>query len=379
MFSGIPYMNKSNQKGRPAKKGNSNNNSNSKALVLYRAPARKRPQVQSSSQVVTRGSIPAAYSNAPARRNNNPLVKTMGRTTQVIHSEFFHDVFGTVDGHFIRHAISPSTVGVFPWLSGMAGLYESYRFNNLRFRYETAVGTTTAGTFAMAPDYDSNDAFPSTKGELLTYDDRARSAVYKDCTLVCSKKNLEKRSTYFTGLVPAGKDPNLYNIGNLVFFTGGCPNTSQIGELYVDYDVTFSTPQANKNLYPNGIGGQFGGFSNVAPFGLEQPSSVLTSSGTMTLPSSSGTTVSQTVFTFLKDWRGFVTVNYTGTGLTSISEAVSGGFNAVTIFTEIGFSTQVAGCYACKAPAGSTLILTMGNTTLTDCDITFGQAPNGVA
>lgn len=297
----------------------------------------------------------------------------------MVHSEFFHDVLGTVAGHFVKHIVSPSNHGVFPWLSGMANLYESYRFNSLRFRYENRVGTTHDGSFAMAPDYDNNDDFPLSKGDLLSYDDRATSATYKPCSFACSRENLNKRSTFFTGPVPVGKDPNLYNVANLFFFTGGCPNANQIGELYVDYDITFMTPQAIPvipNPYPDGIGGGWFGTSNAAPFGTSYESNSLLLSDTCTVICT-GTTTSVTTISFAKEWRGFVTANYVGTSLTAITE--SGTASRFQIFTEIGFATQVANCFQIHAQVGETYILTMGNASITRADIVFGQAPNVLA
>lgn len=333
-----------------------------------RGQGRKQPQTRQKA-------IPAAYRNVTP--NSAPKIRMTGKTCSVSHSEFFHDVLGTVSGHFIKHTISPSSTNVFPWLSGMAGNFESYRFNMLRFRYKNRVGTLVGGTFAMAPDYDCNDAFPATKGDLLTYDDRADSAPYEPCSLTCSKYNLNKRASYFTGTVPVGKDPNLYNVGNLYMYTGGNPDAGQIGELFVEYDITFSTPQAQINAFPNGRGGGFFGTSNVAPFGSEYTLTNLTSSGTLLVPSTTGTTTSATTFTWASAWKGWITVNFVGTGLTPIAE--SGTAGRIPLWAEVGTATGITGAYQVSAGAGETLTLTIGNTTITRADIVFGNSPNAGA
>lgn len=363
-------MNKSN---RPQSQSNSGRKKS--PLNATQQQQQQRPSRSRSVQRQPRPSraIPAAY-GPPQLSKREPEIRTGRKTCRIVHSEFFHDVLGTVAGHFVKHVISPSNSGVFPWLSSMSNLYESYMFNSLRFRYKNRVGTLVGGTFAMAPDYDNNDSFPSTKGELLTYDDKADCAPYESCVLTCSQHNLRKRSSFFTGTVPVGKDSNLYNVANLFFYTGGNPDSNQIGELYVEYDITFTTPQAFTLPYPDGLGGQWFGTSNSAPFGNLGTSNNLVTSGTMQSPVSTGTSASQTTFTWITKWKGFVTVNFTGTGLTSINEA--GTANFIPIFTEIGFSTQIANCYMVSAHPGETFILSIGDTTITRADIVFGQAPN---
>lgn len=350
-----------------------NNRGPQRKAQQQQQPKRKRTQAKKSQVQVRSPSIPAAY--VPARRFGQPITRSTGKSFRVIHSEFFHDVMGHLTGSFLQHVISPSTKGVFPWLSGMAPLWETYRFNYLRFRYSNTVGTTTGGTVALAMDYDSNDPFPATKSELLTYEDVAHCSPYESCVSVCSPHNLAKRTTLYTGATPLGKDPNLYNVGNLYLFTGGNPATTQIGELYVEYDVTFTTPQALRNVEPlDGYGGSFFGIGTTAPFGTVGTNTNLISLGVMSMPVTTGTGSSQTTFTFLKRWKGWATVNFSGTGLTSISEA--GTCQHLSSFTEIGFSTQISSTQQILAEPGETYIITIGNTTLEGCIAIFGSGPN---
>lgn len=352
--------------GPPQKKGTQQQQA--KTNAPRRRTARKNPAVPRN--------IPAAYTGG-APRPKAASIRNFGKSCRIVHSEFFHDVLGTTAGHFIAHIITPTNPGVFPWLSGMANMYESYVFNYLRFRYKNIVGTNYNGMVAMAPDYDNNDGFPASKSNLLTWDDKASCSAYQTCVVDCSSYNLRKRATYFTGAVPVGKDPNLYYVANLILYTGACMDTSQIGEIYVEYDVTFTTPQASVNTAPDGLGGLFWGTSNSAPFGNVGVSNNLISQGIVSAPVMSGTTTSLTEWTFLKHWRGYITTNFTGTGLTAIIEG--GSANLLNVFTEIGFGTQVADCVQCHAEPGQTFSLSMGNTTLTRCDSVWGQSPNPLA
>lgn len=339
---------------------------------------RRAYSVIQSDRIGQTVSVPAVRS--VIRKDTAPNIKSVAKGgCRIVHSEFFHDVLGTISGHFIKHVISPTNAGVFPWLNTMAKNYESYQFNSLRFQYSNTVGTAHGGTVVIAMDYDSNDAFPTTKGQILTYDDRAHCASYESCTSVCSQHNLRKRASLYTGDVPAGKDPNLYNVGNLFLYTGNNIDTRQVGELYVEYDVTFSTPQAAVVPFPDGIGGSFFGTTNVAPLGNigDTTNDNLISSGTMAMPVSTGSGISVTTFTFNKFWSGFYSSSFSGTNLTSIGEG--GTCSRFHVWPEIGFATQIANCQKIKAEAGETLVLTIGNDSITRADICFGQSPNALA
>jgi len=369
MFNGIPYMNKQDRAPAPGNnRGPQQQRNNNKKKGKAKGGSKNQSQPRS---------IPAAII-VPSREKSVPSIRTSARSCRVVHTEFFQDVMGTTSGYFIRHRINPSKSDVFPWLSQMANLWEHYKFNSLRFRYTPTVGTTTNGTFAMAPDYDGRDNFPSSKSEILTYDDKAHCMAYGTCVVNCSKQNISKGIPgLFTGETPVGADVNLYDVCSLFYYTNGMAGTTQVGELYVEYDVTFSTPQAYKSLNPYGVGGSFSGTTNVSPFGTVGAFNNMISSGTMEAAVSTGTFVSQTTFTFLKPWTGFVSTSFTGTGLTTIQEA--GSVDANEIWTEIGYATQIANCFQIRAAVGQYYRLTIGNNTLDNCKIIFGEAPYNYA
>jgi hypothetical protein len=358
-------MNNRTSKAKPSQK---------KATTAIKSSQRRRGQREPPQDRIK--DIPAAYSVKP-RKSKAHIETTRRGGCRVKHVEFFRDVLGTVAGTFMVDAVNPTNPLVFPWVSGMARNYESYKFHSLRFRYDNRCGTDHGGSFAMAPDYDCNDSAPASKSELLTYDDKGYSASYEPCSAICSRENLNKRSSYYTGSVPSGKDPNLYNVANLYTYTGDNADASRVGELFVEYDVEFMTPQAYVNPFPNGIGGGWFGTTNAAPFGTSYTVNSMVSAGYIAAPVSTGTTTSVTTFTFLKAWSGVVTANYVGTTLTAITEG--GTASRAEVFTEIGFGTQVADCFQVKADVGETYTLTMGNASITRADVFFGQAPTSLA
>lgn len=378
-------MNRSTRQAPLSKKTGQKSNQQQQQSQNQRSAPSRRPRKSPNQQMQSRvprplGGIPAAYTSPFDQydKGGSPKFSFKGKTVTVRHSEFFFDVNGTTGNFFFRFLVSPSSKTMFPWLSTMAGLFESYQFNSLRVRYKNRVGTSTGGTFAMAHDYDCNDAFPLTKGELLANEDKADCVPYEPTTLVCSTRNLHKRQSLYTGATPVGKDANLYALSHLTVFTSGNPATTQIGELYVDYDITFSTPQGYIDPYPNGVGGGYVGTSNVAPFATEVASSVMSLSGTVSSTVSTGSTTSVTTWTFAKAWKGYLSVGFIGTGLSPIAEAGSTA-TVVQIILEYGTATGISSTYQVSAHPGETIIITMGNTTITNAVALFGSAPNPLA
>lgn len=95
---------------------------------------------------------------APALRNPNPkkISKQRGAisagTVRIKKKELFFSVKG--QDHSFK-SINPFNI---PWLSGMAKIFDRYKFHSIKFFWKPAVATTQAGIFMMGVDWDSNTA-----------------------------------------------------------------------------------------------------------------------------------------------------------------------------------------------------------------------------
>jgi len=188
---------------------------------------------------------------------------------RVRHSEYFGEI-GTANSIFTvtgnsPYAINPANDAVFPWLSPIALRYETYKFHKLDFRYETMVSTSTGGAIFMAVDYDATDPAPTSKQNFLSYKSAVRGPVWQAIRHVCDPKDLHKipqRNT-LNQAPPPGQDPRLYNVGNL-FTAYESVSPASNGELWVDYDVEFQTPQMTSDTGPTTIN-LFPGNGNTNP------------------------------------------------------------------------------------------------------------------
>lgn len=175
--------------------------------------------------------------------NSNNL-RRGAETQRVKHTEYVYDVPGSTGFAAQGLAINPGQPGLFPWLYKIASRYEKYRFTDLQFIFQTEKSTATNGTVIIAVDYDASDDAPLTKTQLLQNEDKERGAPWQKFRLACSKHNLRDTLAKFVrpGAYPGGSDPKTYDLGTLYVATSGMADTSAVGELYVSYEVEFSTP-----------------------------------------------------------------------------------------------------------------------------------------
>jgi hypothetical protein len=170
----------------------------------------------------------------------------------VTHREYIGEIAANAGGppstfSLQSFSINPGLTAIFPWLSKLAQNYESYRFEKLKFCYETESPSTLGGTLVMAVDYDSLDASPTSKQQAMAYRASVRSAPWNDCCHTSVAEDLHKlKSNYIRSLIsppPVNSDLKTYDIGNLFVITQGISTASATcGELYVEYSVHLLTP-----------------------------------------------------------------------------------------------------------------------------------------
>jgi len=217
--------------------------------------------------------INAPVSRGLVFRNNAPQFRQAQNGSIVVkHREYIADVAGSVSFASVSYSINPALIVSFPWLYATANQYESYHFRNLHYIYEPACSTSTAGTVMLAVDYDAIDAAPGTKSQVMTYHGAVRSSVWEEVRYVALHSNLDKYKTRYTrsAALVANQDIKTFDVGNLFVCTALCAGTSNIGELYVEYEVELQTPQQNPIAgitIGSAILNSSAGFAQNLPFG----------------------------------------------------------------------------------------------------------------
>lgn len=227
---------------------------------------KKKTQKQNKERNGSSQKLVAPVSAVRTIRNPRPAIRyTEDGSCVVTHREYFSDLACTTA--FTVGQLSPTTFNqgmiinpgnpaMFPWLSRMAIMFESYVFERLEFGYFSEVSTATAGRVILAVDYDVGDPPPTTKTQAMGNKAAMAATAWGECVLRCDPADLHKRKSFFTDTTstPAQavnvSDPGLKFTGTFLPCTqGGTGGVT--GELYVAYTIRLTTPHIPPAIYGN--------------------------------------------------------------------------------------------------------------------------------
>jgi len=126
------------------------------------------------------------------------------------------------------------------WGRGLAANYEMYTMNSLKFIYVPIVGTGTAGYGIMQFDCDASDPLPADISEMMSSSMAVEFPVWQRAELVVPKSALNAFNHRFTRIGAPIGDQKLYDVGVLNM---GSSVATQIGNIYVEYDMVLVQPQ----------------------------------------------------------------------------------------------------------------------------------------
>lgn len=203
---------------------------------------------RNSRNGITGKNVTSKYVSAPVSRSkvvrNNGF---NGRSFRVSHSELIMDMVAPGFSKFdvTKLEINPGLYGTFPWLSGIAPRFETYKFLKLTFEFITSVGTQTSGRILIAPDYDPDDDDSSEDKTIISsFDDSKGFPPWKDTRVTCKPKNLQSRKGLLVRTTSVTEkiihDALQLNVCYSGFTTG---LETPVGELWVHYTIDFLTPQ----------------------------------------------------------------------------------------------------------------------------------------
>lgn len=178
------------------------------------------------------------------------------RSRRIQKSEFIASITGsTTFDASQKFYLNPGLPASFPWLSGIAEEWQQYRFHYLRFRYVTRSPTSSKGSVILSPDYNPKEASPTTELQASNTQDAVEDVVWKELTCTLDPSAMfpfGPRKQVRTAAV-AG-DISLYDAGRMFVCVTGEADASEIGKLWVDYDVELFVPQNSPTLYLNPAG-----------------------------------------------------------------------------------------------------------------------------
>lgn len=184
---------------------------------------------------------------ARPERNNSKDSIVISRT------ECLGDVAGATDAFKIFRSlnINPGLKESFPLLSEQATQYQYYRFRTLHYRFKPTCAVTHNGLVIMVPEYNNSDTPPTSTAGACNNEDSISFAPYVKATMVMRPQRMfcqGPKKLIRSGCVAS--DLNLYDSGIFYFITSSLNNTTNIGQLFVDYVVEFSSPQTSLSDIP---------------------------------------------------------------------------------------------------------------------------------
>nr|UJQ92707.1 MAG: putative capsid protein [Narnaviridae sp.] len=146
--------------------------------------------------------------------------------------------------------------GGFPWLSQTAATFQQYRFHKLSYHFISRVPTSTTGSVILSPEYNPAEHPPTSEREASNTQGAAEGVCWSSLTV-----RLDPQAMFASGqrkLIRSSNVPgdyNLYDAGQLNVCVVGQAGASEIGKLWVEYDVELFVPQSTfiKDPYPSSI------------------------------------------------------------------------------------------------------------------------------
>lgn len=151
-----------------------------------------------------------------------------------------------------RYKINPMNQVLFPWLSTMAGNFQQYRMDGMMMVYvsespDAIAAVGSLGYVGWVADYDVYDAPPVSKNDALNRFWSGMTKPSKNYTafIECAPgtRGLDVLLNWESHTGPVGPVGE-YDLGSYYCFGGGQPpGTTEIGQLFVVYDLVFMKPR----------------------------------------------------------------------------------------------------------------------------------------
>jgi hypothetical protein len=177
----------------------------------------------------------------------------------------------------IQVPVNAGLSSCFPWLSGLAAQYVTYKFDMLEMIFIPRNATTQPGSIMMYAEYDPSSSRPENRKDFLNRKNAQECQIFKSMIFKLDVKDMQKEKSHYVrvGKVQSGSDIKLLDTCTFyIAYEGTTPNTV-LGDLFWKYSVVLTTPdlKVSRNLITKietcaGTTATSGSATNALPFGV---------------------------------------------------------------------------------------------------------------
>lgn len=215
-------------------------------------------------------SAPTTIAYKTVTRPPQTVEKGQGRyrSIRVKHRELIN---GAVLGNAVftldeQRRINPGDPSTFPWLSGVAGLYEEYICHKFSAEFLPIAPTSTQGEVIMSMDYDVNDIRPINEVDISQMEGTVADSCWKKIVFNGDVKAMAfgtRSNRKFVREYNVAGDQRLYDIGKFYLAVNNETSGVAIGKLWFDYDFEFFVPEIRSDVILPQVTNQAGVASQI--------------------------------------------------------------------------------------------------------------------
>lgn len=196
-----------------------------------RAPVRPRGSIRSArSAPIARSTTSRAAAPSSSSQNGTKIVKFRE----------YIDTVGAMGNDFSVRLFQQFKPTAFPWLKVESAGWERYEVRSLRYVFEAACSSTTVGSVVMCLDYDVLDAQPAGLREVMNNRSAVVTSAWQSATLSADPRSI---NDYTKTLFVSSSTDRATSPCSFTFATDGVPAGTQVGRLFVEYDILLKIQQ----------------------------------------------------------------------------------------------------------------------------------------
>jgi len=195
-----------------------------------------------------------------------PKISSTGNTLRVQHRELVSSSLATASSWTIQQQwnLNPGDPSSFPWLAGIAQHYEYYRLLQFRVIYVPRVATSSAGSVAMAIDYDSAESPPVSEQVMSSYQSFVDGPLWSELICRADPRYCHLNMPYkfvrnFNAEISS--EINTFDCGKIYISTADASAVIPAGKIYFEYEFEFKAPSFPADGAPVQSSGQIQGAS----------------------------------------------------------------------------------------------------------------------